>query len=77
MKRLKLLYLGSYSGRGVEVTQVQPFVNVDDKLAAELLATGYFEDVTGNLVASPPAAIAEGTITSDQVVTKHSTRKKG
>ncbi len=76
MKRLKLLYLGSYSGYGVTVTQVQPFVEVDDQLAAKLLATGYFEDMAG-MPATPPSATPEGTITSEQVVTKHSTRKKG
>jgi len=47
MRRLKLRYLGSYSGHGVEVTQGNPVVEVEDPRAKVLLATGYFDDLGG------------------------------
>ncbi len=56
MRRLRLRYLGSYSGHGVEVTQKSPVVEVDEPRAKALLATGYFDDLGGE----PDARAAAG-----------------
>jgi hypothetical protein len=61
MRRLKLRYLGSYSGHGVEVTQRDPVIEVEDPRAKVLLATGYFEDLGGEPGAGAAAAPAEAS----------------
>ncbi len=55
MRRLKLRYLGSYSGHGAEVTQKNPVLEVEEEKAKALLATGYFDDLGGTALAKGPA----------------------
>lgn len=59
MKRLKLLRLASFSGYGIDVTQNSPVVEVSDELAARLLATGYFEDLTPEAEGPPSGEMEE------------------
>ncbi|HHV79084.1 MAG TPA: hypothetical protein GXX40_05660 [Firmicutes bacterium] len=55
MKRLRLLRLASFSGYGIDVTQNEPVIEVEDDLAERLLATGYFEDLTPKGTTKVPA----------------------
>ncbi|MGB9866721.1 MAG: hypothetical protein ACPLPR_02280 [Bacillota bacterium] len=75
MRRLKLLRLASFSGYGVDVTQNQPVVEVADKVAEKLLATGYFEDL-GSVEAEENTQEAVETGESAQEAAKPKAAKK-